>query len=179
MTRNQLLKIVFTGSVGAGKTTAIDAISEIDPITTEVKPSEDSVLARKSTTTVAMDYGELTLDAETKLYLYGTPGQRRFDFMSHILMKGALGLLILIDNTHQTPFEELDYYLNLNAEFLLTNPAVIGVTHYDEVFHPSIDDYYHVLKERGDFWPVIQVDARKPEDVSLLLQTLFAILEYS
>lgn len=178
MTQGQL-KIVFTGSVGAGKTTAIEAISEIDPISTEVKPSEDSVLARKSSTTVAMDYGELTLDTETKLYLYGTPGQRRFDFMSHILMKGALGLLILIDNSHKTPLEELDYYLNLNAEFLLANPAVIGITHYDEICQPSVDDYYSVLKEHGDFWPVIQADARQPEDVVLLLHTLLAILQYS
>lgn len=179
MPQHQRLKMVFTGSVGAGKTTAIDAVSEIDPISTEVKSTEFSVLARKSSTTVAMDYGELSLDTETKLYLFGTPGQRRFDFMSHILMKGALGLVILIDNSHNTPLEELDYYLNLNAEFLLTNPAVIGITHYDEVCQPSVNDYYSVLKEHGDFWPVIQTDARKPEDVALLLHTLLAILEYS
>jgi signal recognition particle receptor subunit beta len=179
MFNNQQIKIVFTGSVGAGKTTAIEAISEIDPIRTEAKPSELSVLNRKSSTTVAMDYGELTLDDGTKLYLYGTPGQRRFDFMSHILTKGALGLLILIDNSHPKPLEELDYYLNLNAEFLLNNPAVIGITHYDEAIEPRVDDYYTVLKERGDFWPIIHADARKPEDVSLLLHTLLATLEYS
>jgi hypothetical protein len=112
---NQKIKVIFTGSVGAGKTTAIQTISEIDPIRTEAKPSEASVLNRKSSTTVAMDYGELTLEDDTKLYLYGTPGQRRFDFMSHILTKGALGLVILIDNSHNTPLEELDYYLNLSS----------------------------------------------------------------
>jgi signal recognition particle receptor subunit beta len=179
MVSNQQIKIVFTGSVGAGKTTAIKTISEIDPVSTEAKPSEASVLSRKSSTTVAMDYGELTLEDSTTLYLYGTPGQRRFDFMSHILTKGALGLVVLVDNSHPTPFEELDYYLNLNAEFLLKNPAVIGVTHYDETTHPSVDDYYNVLRERGDFWPIIQADARKPEDVTLMLQTLLATLEYS
>jgi signal recognition particle receptor subunit beta len=179
MADNQKIKIVFTGSVGAGKTTAIETISEIDPIRTEAKPSETSVLNRKSSTTVAMDYGELTLEDGSKLYLYGTPGQRRFDFMSHILTKGALGLLILIDNSHNTPLEELDYYLNLNAEFLLNNPAVIGITHYDKAIQPSVDDYYDVLKERGDFWPVICADARKSEDVALLLHSLLATLEYS
>jgi signal recognition particle receptor subunit beta len=179
MVSNQQIKIVFTGSVGAGKTTAIETISEIDPVRTEAKPSEASVLSRKSSTTVAMDYGELTLEDNTKLYLYGTPGQRRFDFMSHILTKGALGLVVLVDNSHKNPLEELDYYLNLNAEFLERNPAVIGVTHYDEAIHPSVDDYYNVLKERGDFWPIIHADARKPEDVTLLLQTLLATLEYS
>jgi signal recognition particle receptor subunit beta len=175
---NQKIKIVFTGSVGAGKTTAIATISEIDPISTEAKPSEASVLNRKSSTTVAMDYGELTLEDGSKLCLYGTPGQRRFDFMSHILTKGALGLLVLIDNSHQTPLDELDYYLNLNAEFLLTSPAVIGITHYDESIKTSIDDYYDVLNERGVFWPIIHADARKSEDVTLLLHTLLATLEY-
>jgi uncharacterized protein len=179
MDSNQKIKVVFTGSVGAGKTTAIETISEIDPIRTEAKPSEASVLNRKTSTTVAMDYGELTLEDGSKLYLYGTPGQRRFDFMSHILTKGALGLLILIDNSHPSPLEELDYYLNLNAEFLLNNPAVICVTHYDESIQPSVDDYYDALKERGDVWPIIHADARKSEDVTLLLHTLLATLEYS
>ena len=178
MISNQQIKIVFTGCVGAGKTTAIGTISEIDPVRTEAKPTEASVLTRKNSTTVAMDYGELTLDDETKLYLYGTPGQRRFDFMTHILTKGALGLIILVDNTHTTPFDELDYYLNLNAEFLRNNPAVIGITHYDEAMQPNTHDYYEVLKERGDFWPIVHADARKPKDVTLLLQTLLASLEY-
>ena len=179
MSDNQQIKIVFTGSVGAGKTTAIGTISETDPISTEAKPSEASVFSRKSSTTVAMDYGELTLEDGVKLYLYGTPGQRRFDFMSHILTKGALGLIILIDNSHQNPLEELDYYLNLNAEFLTKNPAVIGITHYDQSIQPSVDEYYEALGERGDFWPVVHTDARKPEDVTLLLHTLLATLAYS
>jgi signal recognition particle receptor subunit beta len=98
--------------------------------------------------------------------------------MSHILTKGALGLLVLIDNSHQTPLDELDYYLNLNAEFLLNSPAVIGITHYDESIKPSVDDYYDVLNERGVFWPIIHADARKSEDVTLLLYTLLATLEY-
>jgi signal recognition particle receptor subunit beta len=126
-----------------------------------------------------MDYGELTLEDGIKLYLYGTPGQRRFDFMSHILTKGALGLIILIDKSHQSPLEELYYYLNLNAEFLTKNPAVIGITHYDQTIQPSVDDYYDVLNERGDFWPIVHTDARKSEDVTLLLYTLLATLEYS
>ncbi len=179
MDDNRKIKIVFTGCVGAGKTTAIETISEIDPVKTEAKPTEQSILNHKSSTTVALDYGELTLEDNSKLYLYGTPGQRRFDFMSHILTKGALGLLILIDNSHKSPLEELDYYLNLNAEFLTKNPAVIGITHYDQSMQLTVDDYYTVLKEHGDFWPVIHADARKPEDVTLLLHTLLAILEYS
>lgn len=173
------IKFVFTGCVGAGKTTAIRTISEVDPVSTEAKPSENSVIKRKKTTTVAMDYGELTLDNGDKMYLYGTPGQRRFDFMCHILTKEALGLIILIDNTHSDPLAELDYFLNLNAEFLQKSAAVIGVSHFDESTQPSINDYYQALEERGDPWPVIHVDAREADDVIILLKTLLATLEYS
>ncbi len=178
MDANHKIKIVFTGCVGAGKTTAIATISEVAPLSTEAKPTEDSVVKRKSTTTVAMDFGELTLEDNTKLYLYGTPGQRRFDFMCHILTKGALGLIILIDNSHENPMAELDYFLNLNAAFLQESAAVIGITHYDESTKPSIDDYYRVLEERGDPWPVLHADARNAADVVVLLNTLLATLEY-
>jgi signal recognition particle receptor subunit beta len=178
MTEQSKIKLVFTGSVGAGKTTAIGTISEVPILSTEVKPSETAVARRKSSTTVAMDYGEITLEDGNKLYLYGTPGQRRFDFMCHILTKGALGLIILIDNTHPEPLEDLDYYLNLNADFLSKNQAVIGVTHYDEINQPSIEDYCHCLHERGEFWPVVRADARKSEDVVMLIEILLASLEY-
>lgn len=171
------IKLVFTGSVGAGKTCAIAAISEIDPVTTDVKSTEAEVLKKKKTTTVAMDYGYLTLDNGNRLYLYGTPGQRRFDFMCHILTKGALGLIILVDNSHDDPLSELDYYLNLNAAFLLENPAIIGVTHVDIKDSPSIEDYYQALDERGDAWPVVSVDAREKEDVYILLHVLIVALE--
>jgi signal recognition particle receptor subunit beta len=172
------IKLVFTGSVGAGKTCAIAAISEIDPVSTDVKSTEADVLKQKKTTTVAMDYGYLTLEQGERLYLYGTPGQRRFDFMCHILTKGALGLIILIDNSHQDPLSELDYYLNLNAAFLLENPAVIGITHVDIKDSPTIEDYYQALDERGDAWPVVRVDAREKDDVNILLHVLVAALEH-
>lgn len=172
------IKLVFTGSVGAGKTTAIGAISEVPVLSTEVKSSEAEVVRRKSSTTVAMDYGEITLDDGQKIYLYGTPGQRRFDFMCHILCRGALGLIILIDNTHPDPLSDLDYYLNLNAAFLSKGMAVIGVTHYDESERPSIEDYCRCLQERGEFWPVVRADARRSEDVVMLVDTLLASLEY-
>ena len=172
------IKLVFTGSVGAGKTTAISAISEVPVLSTEAKPSEEGVARRKATTTVAMDYGEITLDDGNKVYLYGTPGQRRFDFMCHILCRGALGLIILIDNTHPDPLSELDYYLNLNAGFLNDSMAVVGVTHYDENDKPSIEDYCHCLYERGEFWPVMHADARSSQDVATLIDILLANLEY-
>lgn len=171
------IKLVFTGSVGAGKTTAISAISEVPPIMTEAKPS-DEVGLRKASTTVAMDYGELTLEGGTKLNLYGTPGQRRFDFMCHILTKGALGMVVLINNSLPNPLDELDYYLNLNADFLKHQPAVIGVTHLDLVDTPDIGAYYQCLEERGESWPVLRADARRRDDVVMLVDALLSVLEY-
>ncbi|MGZ8190158.1 MAG: GTP-binding protein [Methylococcaceae bacterium] len=179
MGSSEIIKFVFTGSVGSGKTTAIATISEASHFSTEVKPSEQSVLKHKSTTTVAMDYGVIkTIDGNDKLYLYGTPGQRRFDFMTPILTKDATGIIIMINNNHENPLAELDYYLDLNAEFLLDNPAVIGITHYDKTTRPSIDDYYCALQKRGAPWSVIHVDAREIGDITLLLDTLIATLEY-
>lgn len=172
MTTGHKLKMVFTGSIGAGKTTAISTISEVPPVSTDVKSSETSVSLLKRTTTVAMDYGELTLEDGSKLLLCGTPGQRRFDFMSSILTKGALGLIVLIDNMHPNPLDELDYYLNINAPFLLHHPAVIGVTHFDKSSTPSIHDYHCALAERGESWVVVPADVRKPDDVALLLELM-------
>jgi signal recognition particle receptor subunit beta len=171
------IKIVFTGSVDAGKTLAINQLSDVAAVSTEVKSSKSSVLRRKLTTTVAMDYGELTLSKTEKLCLYGTPGQRRFDFMSHILCKGALGLIILIDNSQENPLQDLDYYLNLNARFLMNHPAVIGVTHIDESNSPSLQTYQAYLNERGDSFPLIPIDARIKKDVLLLLCTLIDEIE--
>ncbi len=178
--KNPILKFVFTGSVGSGKTTAIATISENSYFSTEVKPSEQSVLQQKKSTTVAMDYGVLkTLDGEDKFYLYGTPGQRRFDFMTPILTRDAAGLIIMINNTHENPVDDLEYYLNLNKSFLLKNPAVIGITHYDRADQPSIETYLDLLSERGVPWPVMHIDARELDDILLLLDTLVMMVEFS
>lgn len=177
MRDNDQIKLVFTGSVGAGKTTAITVISEVPPIVTEARPTDD-VAQRKHSTTVAMDYGQLTLTDGAKLHLYGTPGQRRFDFMCHILTQGALGLIVLVNNANPNPLEELDYYLNINADFLRNRPAVIGVTHFDESPKPNLDDYYASLEERGEFWPVFAADARSKDDLVVLINALLSVLEY-
>ena len=103
-------KILFSGTMGAGKTTAIAAVSEIGPLSTDVRNTDESVA--KATTTVGLDYGELTLDNGERLRLYGTPGQPRFAFMWDILARGALGLVILIDNSRPDPLADLDVYLD-------------------------------------------------------------------
>jgi len=165
----ELCKIVFTGSIGAGKSTAIQTISAIGEINT----------ATTEKITNTMDYGQLHLPDNEKLDLYGTLGERRFHFMSKTLCEGALGLIVLINNTHANPFDEVDYYLNLNAEFLKNNPAIIAVTHYDEVNTPSVENYQTYLQQRGDVLPVIRADTRKPKDVATLINALILTREYA
>ena len=100
-------KIIFTGPVGAGKSTAIAALSDVPPVTTDEQAS-DMTKDLKPTTTVAMDYGVMKLDGDERIHLYGTPGQERFNFMWDILSEGGLGLVMLLDNTRTDPFHWCD-----------------------------------------------------------------------
>ncbi|CAA6803749.1 MAG: Signal recognition particle receptor subunit beta, a GTPase [uncultured Thiotrichaceae bacterium] len=171
------LKILIVGSVGSGKTTAIDTLSQTETIATEAKPSDHTQLSKPSTT-VAMDFGTLSLDSETQLRIYGAPGQRRFDFMTDILLKNSLGLIILVSNELSDAFTELDYYLDANAVFLQNNPAVIGVTHNDLSPSPSLHEYNSFMQSRGHHWPVLKVDARKHDDMTMLVERLLALITH-
>jgi hypothetical protein len=171
------LKVVFVGSVGSGKTTAIRAISETPSVETEVRPAGDFGQAN-TITTVAMDFGYLTLEDNTRLYLFGTSGLRRFDSMSQLLAENALGLVILVNSQDDGSLEELNYYLDLYGEILKEKAAVIGVTHYDMRAKHSLGDYQDVLRKRGELWPILKLDARKTEHVLLLLEALIATLKY-
>ena len=171
------LKLVFTGSVGAGKTTAINIVSEKEAINTESKTT-DKVAVLKNRTTVAMDYGSYHHKLNIKINLYGTPGQERFGFMSSILTKGANGLIILINNNQEEPLNNLEYYLKNNEEFLQKNPAVIVITHFDESKSCSISDYHRFMEKLGMKWPVVSIDARKKSDIHELLDSFIEVLLY-
>ena len=153
-------KIIFTGPVGAGKTTAIASISDIEPIRTDENAS-DMTQKRKSNTTVAMDYGMIRLGPKEKVHLYGTPGQERFDFMWDILTKGGIGLVLLLDNTRPTPFEDMRFYIKAFKEFIESTRLVIGVTQMDARATPTIDEYVRQLAELDVSAPVFEVDARQ------------------
>lgn len=164
-------KIIFTGPVGAGKTTAIASISDIEPIRTDEHAS-DMTQKRKSNTTVAMDYGMIRLGPKEKVHLYGTPGQERFDFMWDILTKGGIGLVLLLDNTRPTPFEDMRFYIKAFKEFIDGTRLVIGVTQMDARATPTIDEYVRQLAELDVSAPVFEVDARQRADVSTLIEAL-------
>jgi len=164
-------KLIFTGPVGAGKTTAIAALSDIPVLNTDALAS-DMTRTRKSTTTVAMDYGVIKLDGNDQIHLYGTPGQERFDFMWDILVEGGLGLILLIDNSRANPLGDLDFYVDAFRRFIDRTQVVVGVTRSDESRELGIDRYCAHLATRGLDFPVFEVDARERCDVVTLVRTL-------
>lgn len=164
-------KIIFSGPVGSGKTTAIASISDKPPISTN-EAASDMTAIRKSETTVAMDYGVLQLENGDVLHLYGTPGQQRFDFMWEILSSGGLGLVLLVDNRRENPFGDLAFYSKAFRKFIDETGVVIGVTGMDIKATPTLSQYQQELKKLGLHAPVFEVDARKKKDVSVMLEAL-------
>jgi len=169
-------KIIFTGPVGAGKTTAIDSISDIGIITTDENAS-DMTKSRKSNTTVAMDYGLIKLSNNERVHLYGTPGQERFDFMWDILTKGGIGLVLLLDNTRPDPYRDLKFYSHSFRDFIAEQQLVIGITRMDIQRSPNVQDYRQWATQLSLDAPIFEVDARVRDDVSMLIQSLLLSLD--
>ncbi len=168
-------KIIFTGPVGAGKTSAIASISDIPPVSTDVAAT-DETLERKEMTTVAMDYGFLQLEDGGCVHLYGTPGQERFDFMWEILCRGGIGLIILIDASSHDPIDDVKNYLEAFKDFIQETGAVVGLTRVDVNKNNLYERVQDILIERGYPIPVLEIDAREAEDVKVLVHALLAVL---
>lgn len=169
-------KFIFTGSAGAGKSTAIASISDVPPVSTDME-STDELRAIKDKTTVAMDFGELTLASGEKVFLYGTPGQERFRHMWEILTNGGLGLILLIDMTRPSPIDDMRMYLSNFRRFIDETGAVIALTRYEQISDPGIDQFQDALSEMGLVLPITQADPRRKDDVLLLLDMLISIVE--
>lgn len=169
-------KIIFTGPVGAGKTTAISALSDA-PIVSTNEAATDMTQDRKKETTVAMDYGIMKLESGEKIHLYGTPGQERFNFMWDILVEGGIGLILLLNNNRPDPFRDLGFFMDSFAGFISSTTVAVGVTRMDEARKPSIADYHDHLEARHKHIPIFEVDARDQGDVSLLVEALLYSLD--
>ncbi|MGF7236011.1 MAG: GTP-binding protein [Frankia sp.] len=169
-------KIIFSGPVGAGKTTAIAAVSDIPPVTTDEEPT-DETKRLKATTTIAMDYGVLRLDGDERVHLYGTPGQDRFSFMRHILAEGAIGVILLVTNTRPTPLADLDEFVGAFRTVIDETSLAVGVTGMDLHRHPGLDDYRRALVRAGITAPVFEIDARRRHDIALLIQALLLSID--
>lgn len=168
-------KVLFTGSVASGKTTAIKSLSDIETVDTDTGVS-DSAIRRKQKTTIAMDYGLLELSDTSRLHLYGTPGQERFKFMWQLMMSDlvhdAVGLVMLVDNTRNDPFKDIRFYLEEFRDFIVRRRLIIAVTHSDVQANPDKSVYDNVLKEMGVYTSVMFIDARDPESVLTVVKEL-------
>lgn len=167
-------KIVFGGTMGAGKTAAIIALSDTPVISTEAL-NTDAQAHHKLLTTVGIDYGEIFLDDGTIVGLYGTPGQDRFDFMWSIVCKGAIGIVILIDHSRADSLKELEFYLSAFGNF--GSNIVVGITHLDEGHEQKLKIYREWMQVNQKIFPLFAVDARKKGDVLLMIETLITRLE--
>ena len=168
-------KIVFAGPVGAGKTTAITTLSHTPILSTDQRAS-DMTLDRKQATTVAMDFGVMNVSETERIHLYGMPGQERFDFMWEILKKGALGLVLLIDNSRRAPLDDLAFYLSSFKDLVARTQVAVGVNFLERSPSPTLADYHRFFQERrGELGlnpPIFAVDPRQPADVGLLVEAL-------
>jgi len=173
------LKIVFTGPMGAGKTTAIRAISDGEVLSTDVPITGGAELSMpgKTMTTVGLDYGECRLGDQWVLKLFGTPGQERFRFMWDILGAGAFGLIVLADNSQPDPVGEVARYLKAFAPHVPARRTVVGVGRLDTHPSPGVADYCEQLGALGYNPPVLEVDVRRDADVRLLLSVLVSMAE--
>lgn len=170
------VKIVVTGPFGAGKTTFIKTISEITVLSTE-RDISDHTRDTKERTTVAMDFGRITIDETLVLYVFGTPGQERFDFMWSILAEGMLGFVLMVDRSRESSFDEAERILEAFRTYGEA-PFVVAVNKHDPL-DPAGEIAY--VKERlalDEKVPVIPMSALDRASVkNVLLALLYAVLE--
>jgi signal recognition particle receptor subunit beta len=170
-------KIVVAGGFGVGKTTLVTAVSEITPLQTEALMTQASEetddltgTPDKVTTTVAMDFGRITLDDDLVLYLFGTPGQQRFWFMWDDLVRGAIGAVVLADTRRlKDCFPALDYFESCGL------PYIVAVNHFDGSEHFDADDVREALTVPSHI-PVMIMDARRRISV---VETLLALVGHA
>jgi small GTP-binding protein len=175
MMQTQTVKMVITGPFNSGKTEFVQAISEIDIVSTERTISTE-VERIKNQTTVAMDFGRITVDDDLVLYLFGTPGQRRFDFMWEILSQGMLGFVVLVDSSRPETFREAKSILETFRAYAPT-PYVVAANKQDLEDSWSVDDLRVALRLDPDV-KMLPCVARDRESVkSVLLELLYTILE--
>lgn len=171
------IKIVVAGPFAAGKTQFINTVSEIKTVLTERRTQSLTERSVKGYTTVAMDFGKIKIDDEHELYLFGTPGQLRFDFMWEVLGEGAIGIIILVDSTNPSTFHDARKIINFfQSRFPV--PMVIGANKQDLPNAWSPKDVATALDIQEDEGiPVLPVSALNKESVKEILVALLEIVK--
>lgn len=172
------LKLVVTGPFAAGKTTLIKTISEVAVVGTE-RDVTDETKSTKAHTTVAMDFGRITFAEDLTLFIFGTPGQRRFEVMWEILSEGMLGFILLVNAADERSIEESGHILATFRDYADV-PFVIGVSHLDETERDKEEVFAEVRKalNLSEDSELIACDPRSRESVKeLMLNILFGVME--
>jgi len=171
----QTVKMVVTGPFSSGKTQFIQSVSEIDVVNTERKISREAERI-KETTTVAMDFGRITVDDDLVLYLFGTPGQKRFDFMWEILSEGMLGFVVMVDSARPETFREARRILETFRAYAPT-PYVVTANKQDleDAWEPSDMRIALRLDPEVKLLPCVATDKESVKNT--LLELLYSILE--
>lgn len=170
----QAVKMVVTGPFSSGKTQFIQSVSEIDVVSTERKISSDAEKIKDSTT-VAMDFGRITVDEELVLYLFGTPGQKRFDFMWEILSEGMLGFVVMVDSTRPETFREAKSILETFRAYAPT-PYVVAANKQDLPEAWELDDLRIALRLDPHVKLLACTATNKEKVKDVLLELLYSIL---
>ncbi len=173
----QTVKMVVTGPFNAGKTEFIRSVSEIDVVSTErkISSSTERSAVTKESTTVAMDFGRITVDDDLVLYLFGTPGQKRFEFMWEILSEGMLGFIVMVDSTRPETFREARSILETFRAYAPT-PYVVAANKQDMPDAWEIEDMRIALR-LDDQVKMMPCSATNKETVkNVLLELLYSIL---
>lgn len=170
----QAVKMVVTGPFSAGKTQFIQTISEIDVVETERKISSRAERI-KDRTTVAMDFGRITVDEELVLYLFGTPGQRRFDFMWEVLSEGMLGFIVLLDSVRPETFREARDILDTFRSYAPV-PYIVAANKQDMEDAWSVEDLRIALRIPAETKMLTCVATDRESVKSVLLELLYSIL---
>ena len=171
----QAVKVVVTGPFAAGKTTLIRTISEITVLSTE-RGVTDTTRRRKAETTVAMDFGRITIDRDLVLYLFGTPGQERFDFMWEILGEGMIGYLLLVDAEREDSIDEAASILEA-FRTMARVPYVVALNRASADDHALVQAVRSRLEIPSDV-AILSCDATDKESVkNVLLALLYAVLD--
>lgn len=172
----QTVKLVVAGALASGKSEFIKTISETDVVSTERKSTDEASLLKKETT-VALDFGRIVVGNDLVLHLFGTPGQKRFDFMWEMLSQGMLGLVVLVDSTRPDTFRETSRIIEFFAATRKT-PCIVACNKQDLPDAWAPEDIRHSLRldDAVKIVPCVALDPRQVRNV--LLELLYSILAF-